>query len=135
MQRIEVKFRGVAGYFGDAERKTFGELIRSWDDYDGERAVNAWIFQSGGRADIALLHDTYEGFRAARQTRDDKPAFDFSRKGYERQAAGVTPYELMREGFLSKWSQLHPGQPIPDEWDRMFRKLNEKRYATDDPFA
>lgn len=131
---IETKLRSVTGFFTEAERKVYAELIRGWEDFDGERAVRAWAYQSGPRADFASLRDTYLRFREERAERargQEEAAPDLTRRGYEQQRAGNTPYALMREGFLRKWGQLHPGEDIPPEWDRVFRTLDARKAGTD----
>lgn len=41
-------------------------------------------------------------------------------RGYERQEAGVTPAQIMEEGFRVGWAREHPDKPLPEETLRMF---------------
>lgn len=59
---------------------------------------------------------------------------------YRQQRAGVRPYTLMIEGYMSVWGRNHPGEPIPDFWQKMMAKIEARHRQTAgaedfDPFA
>ena len=138
MGRIQAAYTMGRARWSDAVGEVYADCLAALPDAIGREVVGRLC----ARREVPHVADIREAAAQARSKgragRTGEFVRDFSLPGYERQAAGVTPYALMCEGFLAKWSEMHPGQPIPPEWDAMFRRLDGKHGympAEADPFA
>ncbi len=135
LRLIETRWRGVHGWFGDAERRTLCELLDAWPDATGERACRKWVWESSDAksldiASLARIHaDMVRPSNGAALDRSD-PRWT---RGERRRACFV-------EGWLDGWRQLHPGQdPTPDQAAAGMRwlrgQLTAEGIGAPDPFA
>lgn len=122
LRRIETKWRATGKFWSDTTALTFSEIVADWEDYNGERAVNIFLFHGESSLDPSNLTRIYREINAGTETRamPDPSA-------YTEQLSGKCPLQLMREGFEAGWEREHPGEPVPEFWTKLLTRLQLQR--------
>lgn len=104
----------------------YRQVLAPHKDSDVLPLLETLVFETTGAIDVSDLKRQLSG-----RATDSRPS-DYgapSERGYERQKAGVSCYQLMREGFDEEAERRCMAQKDRDEWDRLFRKIEHDRKA------
>ncbi len=135
LDRLHAQFTILGRRWDTAISDVFAEVLADAPRDLGEQAVR---IVCAGKV-VPHPSDIRDAISAIRK-RDQAGRAAGPPPGWTPLPAGVTPYDLMREGFLDRWAADHPDRPdeLPEEWLEVLRRIDAMRgveASEDDPYG